>query len=184
MQDRGQGGVTIAAGEREPHSATKDEQHALAELAHAIDRANGIRLVAADDPGRSFALPDVAARLLRDIVHQLSRGRAVTLQSVGETVTTQEAADLLNVSRPYVVKLLERGEIPFETVGPRRRVRRDDLLAYKRVRDHQRRQGLQRLVEISEELGLYDLPIGPEDLEEGERGEGRDRTDTGVSHRR
>jgi excisionase family DNA binding protein len=184
MQDRGQGGFTIAAGEREPQSATREEQQALAELARALDQASRIRLLAADDPGRTFALPDVAARLLRDIVHQLSRGRAVTLQSVGETLTTQEAADLLNVSRPYVVKLLERGEIPFGMVGARRRVRRDDLLAYKRLRDRERRRGLQRLVEMSEKLGLYDLSIGPEDLEEGELGEGRDRANTGASHPR
>jgi excisionase family DNA binding protein len=97
-------------------------------------------------------------------------------------LTTLEAADVLNVSRPSVVKLLEHGESPFETVGSRRRVRRDDLMAYKRVRDEERRRGLQRLVEMSEELGLYDLPIGPGDLEEGTLGEGQDRTDTGHPH--
>jgi excisionase family DNA binding protein len=162
----------VATGMGELKSASKQEQQALSELAHALDRANGVRLLAVDDPGRTFEVPEVAARLFRDMVHHLARGRAVALHSLGEMLTTQEAADVLNVSRPYVVKLLERGEIPFETVGPRRRIRREDLLTFKRGRDQEHRRGLQRLVEISEELGLYDLPIGPEVLEEANPDEG------------
>ena len=71
-------------------------------------------------------------------------------------LTTQEAADLLNVSRQYLVRLLEDGAMPFTKTGTHRRIRFGDLMAYKRARDATRRQGLKRLTRLSEELGLYD----------------------------
>jgi excisionase family DNA binding protein len=154
----------VAAGEREPRSIPLEERQALTELARALDRADGTLSVTVGDTGRTFELPDAAARLLRDIVHALARGRAVSLHSVGDVLTTQEAADLLNVSRPYVVKILERGDIPFEWVGTHRRVRLEDLLAYRRRRDAERRAALDRLTQISQELGLYDMEIDEDDL--------------------
>lgn len=70
-------------------------------------------------------------------------------------LTTQEAADILNVSRPYVVKLLEQGDIPYVKAGAHRRIRFDDLMAYKARRDATRRSALSRLTRMSEDLGLY-----------------------------
>lgn len=167
----------VAAGEREPRAVPADERQALAELARVLDQDIGLLRLTAGHPSRTFELPDAARALLRDIVYTLAQGRAVTLSSVGEVLTVEEAANILSVSRPYLIKLLEQGEIPSERAGTQRRMRLNDLLAYKRERDRERRQGLLRLVEISEELGLYDLPIEPGDLlddadDEGEDGDG------------
>jgi excisionase family DNA binding protein len=71
-------------------------------------------------------------------------------------MTTQQAADFLNVSRPYLIKLLEQGEIPHIKVGTHRRVPFQDLMKYKEQRDSKRRQALQELIEMSEEAGLYE----------------------------
>ncbi len=71
----------------------------------------------------------------------------------------QEAAELLNVSRPFLVKLLEQGAMPYTMVGTHRRIRFEDLTAYKEQRDNQRRESLKRLTQLSEEMGLYDVRL-------------------------
>lgn len=71
-------------------------------------------------------------------------------------LTTQEAADLLNVSRPYLIKLLEAGELAFTKVGTHRRIRFSDLMSYKEERDNSRKQGLAELAKLSQELDLYE----------------------------
>ena len=68
-----------------------------------------------------------------------------------------EAADILNVSRPYLIKLLESGEIPFRKVGTHRRIQMEDLMAFKKSSDERSRKAMNDLVALSEELGLYDL---------------------------
>ena len=73
-----------------------------------------------------------------------------------EEPTTQEAANLLNVSRPYLVKILEQGVIPSVKVGTHRRIRFEDLDMYKRQRDAGRRKSLAELTQMSQDLGLYD----------------------------
>ena len=70
--------------------------------------------------------------------------------------TTQEAADLLNVSRPHLIKLLEEGAINFERVGTHRRIRFEDLMEYKHKRDNERRKALKKLTQMAQEAGLYE----------------------------
>jgi excisionase family DNA binding protein len=73
-----------------------------------------------------------------------------------EELTTQQAADLLNVSRPFVTKLLARGEIPFYRVGTHHRLYRSDVEAYRQTQAARARQAMREMVEQAEELGLYD----------------------------
>lgn len=86
----------------------------------------------------------------------LARGDVVAVTPVQTFLGTIEAADLLNVSRPYLVQLLDRGEIPFTMVGTHHRIAFGDAMAYKRRRAATRRAALTRLAQMSEELGLHD----------------------------
>jgi len=93
----------------------------------------------------SIYLPASALQLLVVILSQMAHGNAVTLMPVHAELTTQEASDLLNVSRPFFVKLLEEGHIPFRRVGTRRRVLVKDVLDYKEAIDDKRRKVLEEL---------------------------------------
>jgi excisionase family DNA binding protein len=105
-------------------------------------------------PDEEIALPSPALGLLKDILAEMARGHAVTLLPVRDELTTQQAADLLNVSRPYFIGLLESGKISFRLVGQHRRVRLDDVMAYKREDDAARRRIADELTAEAQALGL------------------------------
>jgi len=92
------------------------------------------------------------SRLLMELLRHIGKGDAVTLVPISQMLTTQQAADILNVSRPYLITLLERGDIAFELVGRHRRIKAEDLFAYKRERDTKRSDALAALGEIDGEL--------------------------------
>lgn len=102
-------------------------------------------------------IPADAFRLLVEILTQMAQGNAITLIPVHAELTTQEAADILNVSRPYIVRLLETGEIPYRKIGTRRRIRYQDLIAYKEQVDSERMKTLEELAAQAQELKMgYD----------------------------
>ena len=121
-------------------------------------------LLAAD--GERLDLPDAVFRLLKDIVRNMQLGRAIVLIPENQQLTSQRAADLLGVSRPHLIKLLEAGELPYHKVGSHRRIYLKDLLAYQKRRDVERKAALDRIAKEAFESGLYDrtgIPEGGED---------------------
>lgn len=115
-----------------------------------------VRLRVEGEDGASISLPDAAARPLLDLLSDLAEGRAVSVSDADEELTTREAAELLNVSRPHLTQLLKEGEIPSHKVGSHYRVYRRDVLAYKARRQEQAEEAMQELTRFSQELGLYD----------------------------
>jgi excisionase family DNA binding protein len=100
------------------------------------------------------ALPPSALRILLEGLLVLGNGDAVRLLPQHAELTTQEAADLLNLSRPYVVRLLDAGTIPSHKVGTHRRVRLDDVLMYQQFSEADRRDALQKLIAEAQECDL------------------------------
>jgi excisionase family DNA binding protein len=116
--------------------------------------APALRLVTDDNPHEMIAIPPGVLRLLVDMLTQLGQGRDVTLLPQNAELTTQEVADYLNVSRPYVVKLIEEQKLPARKVGTRRRVALEDLLRFDEQQRARQRAALDELARIDAQLGL------------------------------
>jgi excisionase family DNA binding protein len=124
-------------------------------LADHLQRSERLHLeLRADASGEEVVLPPPALRLLLHILTELGRGNAVALTPIHAELTTQQAADLLNVSRPHLVKLLDEGTIPSRKVGTHRRVRLADLLTYQREFQAKRQAALEELAALSQDLDL------------------------------
>lgn len=106
------------------------------------------------DNGLGFKIPEFALKMLLEIFEEVAKGNAVTLIPVHSELTTQQAADILNVSRPYVVKLLENNEMPHVKRGRHRRIRFDDLMTYKEKSEQEVEEALDEMVRLSQELGI------------------------------
>ena len=113
-----------------------------------------LRVQTVNEPEEVVVIPVSALRLLTDILTQMARGNAVILMPVHTELTTQQAADLLNVSRPSLIGLIDHGKIPHHKVGTHRRIRFEDLIAYKQNVDRQRLQVLEELAHEAQELNM------------------------------
>ena len=144
----------------EPVAPTEREAVLAEESSRALSpyvqgaEAQAIRVIEDGTASSTITIPAVAFRLLVDILSHMAKGNAVTIIPVHAELTTQEAADLLNVSRPFLVKLLDSGKIPYRKVGTRRRVLYKDVLNYKRRIDEKRLQTLEELASQAQELGM------------------------------
>src|SRR6266702_2021552 len=125
-------------------------------LARRLREDEPLRLRISDDPSPegTFNLPASALRLLVRILEEMARGNAVTLIPVHAELTTQEAADMLNISRPSLIQLLDEGKIEYRKVGTHRRVRFEALMSYKRAANAERRAALAELAAYDQEIGI------------------------------
>ncbi|GAA1228642.1 hypothetical protein GCM10009676_08850 [Prauserella halophila] len=108
--------------------------------------------------GRHVAMPDELYDVLRNVLGSLAHGMAITVAPTHTTLTTGEAAQLLGVSRPTLVRLLEEGSVPYEQPARHRKIKLGDLLAYRERARRSRAAGLDEMVHEAEEAGLYELP--------------------------
>jgi excisionase family DNA binding protein len=115
--------------------------------------AAGIR-IKVGEKGELITIPQKAFSLLLTILSNMSEGRSIAVVPGDSEVTTQEAADILRVSRPHLVKLLERGKIPFRKVGSHRRILLKDVLAFERRLGQIREEQLKFLADQAQDLGL------------------------------
>ncbi len=132
----------------------RESSRQLAKLLGARRESVQVRVHPDGGEEETVAIPLSAFRLLTDILTEMAKGNAVTLIPVHAELTTQQAADLLNVSRPYLIELLEKGAIPFRKVGTHRRILFHDLMAYKRKIDRERLKALEELSALDQELGF------------------------------
>jgi len=107
----------------------------------------------ADGEGETnIELPVAVGRMVLDLLMHIAKGEAVTFIPFGAELTTQQAADILNVSRPFLVKLIEGGQLPHHKVGAHRRIRAQDLLDYRQRRDAERNKALDELARLGREI--------------------------------
>lgn len=112
-------------------------------------------LLAGATPGEQVELPPEMYRVLLQVIEAMRANLAVTVVPQAQTLTTQQAADLLGVSRPTVVKLLDEGKVPYERVGTHRRILLRDLLAYREVRREEQYTALEAMsADIDDEEDL------------------------------
>ncbi|MEN9865860.1 MAG: hypothetical protein RL748_1450 [Pseudomonadota bacterium] len=121
-----------------------------------LTRAESQQIDFHDDQGsiQTVHMPTSALRLLLEVLTEIGQGNAVSIIPIHAELTTQEAADVLNVSRPFLVQLLEKGDIPFHKTGTHRRVRYQDVIDYKNNIDSERRKVLAELAAQAQELDM------------------------------
>jgi len=102
----------------------------------------------------TLRIPAPAVRMLVRILEEMARGNAVTLIPVHAELTTQEAADMLNISRPSLIQLLGDDKIEYRKIGTHRRIKFESLMAYKRAADKERRAALAELAAYDQEIGI------------------------------
>lgn len=134
-----------------------DERAAANQLRQILASQTGVgagqKLRVLDENNRAaeIVLAPALSQLLMELLRHVGSGDAVTLVPVSQMLTTQQAADILNVSRPYLVSLLDRGEIEHHMVGRHRRIRAEHLFDYKKRRDAQRARSLSDLAAMDAE---------------------------------
>lgn len=111
-------------------------------------------LLTVQEDAERLALPRSAVELVARILAHMAAGQSVSVVPLNAELTTQQAADMLNVSRPFLIGLLDAGEIEYRLVGTHRRIKASSLISYQRRDDARRRGAADELTSLSQELGL------------------------------
>jgi len=144
---------------REPITLPATEQGQVRNLERML-HLGAPALVSAS--GERLVVPPTVYEVLRKVVELMAEGKSITLLPDNQVVTTQRAADLLGMSRPFFIKLLETGAMAHHRVGNQRRVYLRDVLEFTRTRDEERQAALDHLSRQAFEAGLYDRNLMPE----------------------
>lgn len=122
----------------------------------ALDHSRAVQITLTTDTGEqpSIAVPPAALRLIGQLLGAMSEGRPITLIPEQQEFTTVEAAHFLNVSRPFVIKEIEKGNLPYRMVGTHRRIAFEDLIAYGKQMRQKQSAALERMAQNARELGL------------------------------
>jgi len=156
--------ATLAVNLEEVHEPSVDEIDAARTAARQfskLDRGSAVSFVPEQPADKSAQVEPITipANIFRTIIKMLvemGNGNAVAVVPVSAELTTQQAADLLNVSRPHLIKLLERNELKYRMVGTHRKLPAREVLAYRDRSVHARRAALVEMVQLDEEMGLID----------------------------
>ncbi len=105
--------------------------------------------------GAEIALPYSIVRILFNALQEMAKGHSVTLLPVNTELTTHQAAELMRVSRPSLIKMLDENKLPYRKIGAHRRIRYDDVLHYLEIERARRKKVMEELVAETEKLGLY-----------------------------
>lgn len=152
VADRGSEAVLPPASQRDRELARTAQKCIAGYLVHSRATSISVHTEAGDSP--SIEVPPQALKLFGQILGAMSEGRAVTIVPAEREFSTVEAANYLNVSRPFVIKEIEAGRLPHRMVGTHRRIAFEDLQAYGRQMREQQQSALQRLADVDRELGL------------------------------
>jgi excisionase family DNA binding protein len=152
MSNKAQGGLPLLPSDVDIELA-KESSRALSMILATKEDVQKVT-IQSDGEKTKVELPMSAFRLFIDVLANLSQGNAVQVVPVHAELTTQEAADLLMVSRPYLIKLLDEHKIPFRKVGTHRRIRYSDLLDFKNNEEKLREAALDELAAQAQELGM------------------------------
>ena len=151
--------MTAVARLPEPTIPDEADRNAAEQAGRMLARLAGrdrvcIEAKSGDGIALTSVLPGSAIRLLSDVLALIAQGRAVTVFPQDADLTTQEAADMLNVSRPHLIKLIESGAIPFHKAGTHRRIRLESLMAYRASVDTRQRQAVASLAAEGQRPGM------------------------------
>lgn len=109
-----------------------------------------------EETNEKIVIPLAALKLFAKILEAMSQGKPISIVPIASEMTTQAAAEFIGCSRPYLVKLLESGEIPFNKIGRHRRVKFEDVAKHKEKMKATQEQALRNMMKLDEEAGLYD----------------------------
>ncbi len=132
---------------------TENEKKELENLFNNLPDISNISIYS---NGKEMQIPYLISVVLCEVIKTLNYGNSITLIPMDKELTTQQAADLLNVSRPYLIKLLENNEINYRKTGSHRKILMQDLMEYREKRNDNRKTKIEKLSQLSQEFNLYD----------------------------